>query len=234
MNTYKLLLVEDDAALGMLLMDFLESSSYIVTWKRDGLSALEQLKKQSYDLCILDISMPGMDGFNLARHIKKQYNDRIPFLFITAHGLKEDKLKAYELGAEDYVTKPFDPDELACKIQVILRRNAHDLNLKLPEVIELGRYSFYVARQELTIDFQIIKLTEKESQILFLLCNNQNRVLRRDDAVSKVYGKSDYFLGRSFDVFISRLRKLLKEDPDIMIENVFKVGFMMKVKQAAG
>ncbi|MEP7323511.1 MAG: response regulator transcription factor [Saprospiraceae bacterium] len=232
MNNNRILLVEDDAALGMLLMDFLESSHYLVSWKRDGLSAIDQLKKQSYDLCLLDISMPGMDGFSLARQIKLQFK-QLPFLFITARGLKQDKLKAYELGAEDYILKPFDPDELECKIQVILRRSKNDTKNKLPDMIELGLYTFYVLRQELSFDNTIIKLTEKESQILLLLCNHQNKVLRRDDAVKQVYGKSDYFLGRSFDVFISRLRKLLKDDPDILIENVFKVGFIMRVTEKA-
>ena len=230
MKQYKLLLVEDDAALGMLLMDYLESSHYQVTWKRDGLNAMTQLKKQTYDLCLLDISMPEMDGFCLARMIKQQY-PHIPFLFITARGLKEDKLKAYELGAEDYITKPFDADELACKIQVILRRNSSDIQSKQDDVLELGKYTFYVSRQELHMGANTTKLTEKESQILLLLCNHQNKVLRRDDAVLRVYGKNDYFLGRSFDVFISRLRKLLKDDTDIAIENVFRVGFIMKVKQ---
>ncbi|MEO5583114.1 MAG: response regulator transcription factor [Saprospiraceae bacterium] len=232
MNNNRILLVEDDAALGMLLMDFLESSHYLVSWKRDGLSAIDQLKKQSYDLCLLDISMPGMDGFSLARQIKLQFK-QLPFLFITARGLKQDKLKAYELGAEDYILKPFDPDELECKIQVILRRSKNDTKNKLPDTIELGIYTFYVLRQELNLNHTIIKLTEKESQILLLLCNHQNKVLRRDEAVKQVYGKSDYFLGRSFDVFISRLRKLLKDDPDILIENVFKVGFIMRVTEKA-
>ncbi len=229
MHVHKLLLVEDDATLGLLLMDYLEADHYQVTWKRDGLSALDQLKKQAYNLCLLDVSMPGMDGFTLARQIKHKH-DYLPFLFITARGLKQDKLKAYELGAEDYIIKPFDPDELVCKLQVILRRKTIHQSLKTPESIQLGQYVYYVTRQEITVGQKTIKLTEKESQILLLLCNHQNKVLRREQAVAQVYGKSDYFLGRSFDVFISRLRKILKEDPDIQIENVFKVGFMLKVK----
>lgn len=228
MQGLRLLLVEDDTALGMLLMDFLESDHYQVTWKRDGLSALDQLRKQTYDLCLLDISMPGMDGFSLAQQIAKRLPG-LPFLFITARGLKQDKLKAYQLGAEDYITKPFDPDELACKLQVIFRRNTNAPKVHTTQSIELGQYVFNVSRQEIVYAGKAIRLTEKESLILLLLCNHQNTILRREDAVTKVYGKFDYFLGRSFDVFISRLRKILKDDPTIVIENVFKVGFILKV-----
>lgn len=229
MEHKKILLVEDDTALGMLLMDYLETEHYQVTWKREGLSALEQLKKQPYDLCLLDISMPGMDGFTLARQIKHQYKN-LPFLFITARGLKQDKIKAYELGAEDYILKPFDADELACKMKVILRRTG--LTPVYPDQLELGKYTFYISRQELCLDGKVIKLTEKENQILLLLCQQQNKIVRREEAVSRVYGKFDYFLGRSFDVFISRLRKLLREDPDIQIDNVFKVGFIMRINSS--
>jgi DNA-binding response OmpR family regulator len=228
MEYKKILLVEDDTSLGMLLMDYLETEHYQVTWKREGLSALDQLKKQPYDLCLLDISMPGMDGFSLARQIKHQFKN-LPFLFITARSLKQDKIKAYELGAEDYIIKPFDADELACKMRVVLRRTPSGSAGKLPEKLELGKYTFYTSRQELCLDGKTNKLTEKESQILLLLCQQQNKILRREEAVTSVYGKFDYFLGRSFDVFISRLRKLLREDPDIQIDNVFKVGFIMRI-----
>lgn len=229
MEHKKILLVEDDTALGMLLMDYLETEHYQVTWKREGLSALEQLKKQPYDLCLLDISMPGMDGFTLARLIKHHYKN-LPFLFITARGLKQDKIKAYDLGAEDYILKPFDADELACKMKVILRRTG--LTPVYPDQLELGKYTFYISRQELCLDGKAIKLTEKENQILLLLCQQQNKIVRREEAVSRVYGKFDYFLGRSFDVFISRLRKMLRDDPDIQIDNVFKVGFIMRINSS--
>lgn len=228
MEHKKILLVEDDTALGMLLMDYLETEHYQVSWKREGLSALDQLKKQAYDLCLLDISMPGMDGFSLARQIRHQYKN-LPFLFITARGLKQDKIKAYELGAEDYILKPFDADELACKIKVILRRIPSGHPSNQPEKLELGKYTFYITRQELCLEGKTNKLTEKENQILLLLCQQQNKIVRREEAVTRVYGKFDYFLGRSFDVFISRLRKLLRDDPDIQIENVFNVGFILRM-----
>lgn len=224
MNGNKILLVEDDTSLGPLLMDYLESEDYQVSWKRDGLTALDQLRKKVYDICLLDIAMPGMDGFNLARQIKNQFK-QLPFLFLTARSLKEDKLKAYELGAEDFITKPFDADELACKLKVILRRKQQE---QVPEELQLGKFTFYTSRQELRSGDKTIKLTEKENQILLMLSCNRNKILRREDAVTRIYGKYDYFLGRSFDVFISRLRKILKEDPDIHIDNVFRVGFIMR------
>ncbi len=224
MNRNKILLVEDDASLGLLLMDYLESEQYQVSWKRDGLTALDQLRKQVYDICLLDIAMPGMDGFNLARQIKNQFK-QLPFLFLTARSLKEDKLKAYELGAEDFITKPFDADELACKLKVILRRKQQE---QVPEELQLGKFTFHTTRQELTLGDKTIKLTEKENQILLMLSCNRNKIVRREDAVTRIYGKYDYFLGRSFDVFISRLRKILKDDPDIHIDNVFRVGFIMR------
>ncbi len=228
MITIKLLLVEDDTNLGILLMEYLETNLYQVMWKRDALSALDALKKNAFQLCLLDISMPGMDGFSLARQIKIQYPS-LPFLFITARTLKQDKLKAYELGAEDYITKPFDPDELICKMQVILRRIQNYSMEVLPDKVNIGKYLFEINKQELSIHGVITRLTEKESQILALLFLKKNNILRREDAVTSVYGKYDYFLGRSFDVFISRLRKLLKDDPSLQIENVFKVGFILRI-----
>lgn len=225
-NDKRILLVEDDLNLGLLLMDFLETEGLQVTWRRDALSGLQQARRQTFDLCILDVMMPGMDGFSLARNLHDQYPD-LPFLFLTARLLKEDKLKGYALGAEDYITKPFDESELLCKINVILRRRTDDAPVPAQTPVQIGRYCFDASRQELCLADQVIRLTEKESAVLLLLCQNRNRILRRDEAVEKIYGKYDYFLGRSFDVFISKLRKLLKEDPEVQIENVFKVGFIL-------
>ena len=227
-----ILLVEDDLNLGLLLMDYLETEGLRVSWKRDALSALQQVQRQSFDLAILDVMMPGMDGFSLARNLREQF-PRLPFLFLTARLLKEDKLKGYALGAEDYLTKPFDEAELLCKIQVILRRSAAAAEAPAePAVLQIGRYSFDFSRQELRFGQQAVRLTEKENEVLYLLCQHQNRILRREEAVAKIYGKYDYFLGRSFDVFISRLRKVLREDPQVSIDNVFRVGFILNVKSA--
>jgi DNA-binding response OmpR family regulator len=224
-----LLLVEDDPNLGMLLADYLESEGLKVCWRRDALGGLQQAQRQPFDLAILDVMMPGMDGFTLAQNLRQMFPN-LPFLFLTARLMKEDKLKGYALGAEDYITKPFDENELLCKIQVILRRATQES--KSTEPLQIGQYAYDVARQELRLGDHTMRLTEKENEVLHLLCQNQNRILRREDAVAKIYGKYDYFLGRSFDVFISRLRKMLKDDPRVSIDNVFKVGFILNVPES--
>jgi len=189
---------------------------------------LQAIQRTRYDLCILDVMMPKMDGFSLARQFKR-LDYEVPFLFVTAKSMKQDKLEGYACGAEDYLTKPFDEDELLCKVQVILRRSALSTT-QPPENLEfqIGRFHFNYSLQELRYEEEIRRLTEKENEILRLLCEHENQILRREDAVEQVYGRKDYFLGRSFDVFISRLRKILKKDPDIAIENVFKVGFILR------
>lgn len=225
----QILLVEDDLNLGLLVMDFLASEGFHVVWKREALGALQQLSKQRFDLCLLDVMMPGMDGFSLARNIRELY-PTLPFLFLTARLLKEDKLKGYALGAEDYITKPFEEEELLCKIRVILRRQAAGPSATAPTVYSIGDYRFDSARQELSLGNLVHRLTEKENEVLIQLCEHRNRILRREEAVARIYGKYDYFLGRSFDVFISKLRKLLKDDPKVSIENVFKVGFILNAE----
>lgn len=229
----QILLVEDDLNLGLLVMDFLASEGFGVVWKREALGALQQLRRQRFDLCLLDVMMPGMDGFSLAKNIRELHPD-IPFLFLTARLLREDKLKGYALGAEDYITKPFDEDELLCKVKVVLRRSA-PVGSAAPErtVYQIGRYHFDSSRQELIFGGSVNRLTEKENEVLVQLCEHRNRILRREEAVAKIYGKYDYFLGRSFDVFISKLRKLLKDDPQVSIDNVFKVGFILNAEEQA-
>jgi DNA-binding response OmpR family regulator len=227
-----ILLVEDDLNLGFLLLDFLEDEGFQVKLCRDGESGLQQVKMSNYDLCILDIMLPKMDGFDLAKSIKRE-NTNIPFLFLSAKSLKEDRLKGYAIGAEDYVVKPFDEDELLCKIKVILRnqKEANPINEASPTQFKIGDYFFDYQKHELTYGDYTRRITVKENEVLRLLCLHQNKVLKREDAVEQIYGKKDYFLGRSFDVFISRIRKMLKKDPRICIENVFKVGFILKVPE---
>ena len=174
--------------------------------------------------------MPKLDGFGVARHIKNLYPNT-PFLFVTARMLKDDKLKGYDLGAEDYIIKPFDEEELLCKLNVILRRLESNQEANHPNTFELGKYFFDYSRMELKFEEEIIRITEKESKILNQLCLNKNRILRRDEAVEMIYGKKDYFHGRSFDVFISKLRKLLSRDTSVSIDNVYKVGFILNVKE---
>ena len=225
-----ILLVEDDLNLGFLLMELLESEGHIVKLARNGQNGLDHFKKNGFDLCILDVMLGDTDGFQVAKQIRLE-NEQIPFLFLTARVLKEDRLKGYALGAEDYISKPFDEEELLCKIAVILRRNHAQVSTELPVQFQIGDYFFDYKRQELVYGDQVERVTEKENEVLRLLCLHQDNILRRDDAVERIYGEKDYFLGRSFDVFISRLRKMLRHDPRISIENVFKVGFILKVKQ---
>jgi DNA-binding response OmpR family regulator len=230
MSNQNILIVEDDVNLGMLLSEFLESQNFNVKLCRNGASGLTSFKKHNFDICILDVMMPEMDGFNLASQIQKEKKD-IPFLFLTARSMKEDKLKGYAVGAEDFVTKPFDEEELLCRLKVILRRHQKEEEAEeLPTQFEIGDYFFDYQRQELSYKDEPRRITEKENEVLRLLCLNQNRILKREEAVEQIYGKRDYFLGRSFDVFISRIRKLLKNDPKISIENVFKVGFILNVR----
>lgn len=231
-NSSKILLVEDDLSLGFLLSEYLESEGFEVKLCRDGESGLAAFQRGHFDLCILDVMMPRMDGFTCASHLKTKNTD-VPFLFLTARSLKDDKLKGFALGAEDYVTKPFDEEELLCRIKVLLRRRAEAAAEKIhavPEKFAIGSYCFDCSRQELRHKNETWRLTETEAEVLRLLCLHQNQILRRDDAVEKIYGKRDYFLGRSFDVFISKLRKLLQHDERISIENVFRVGFILNVR----
>ncbi len=229
-STKKILIVEDDLNLGFLLMDFLESEGFQVKLCRDGESGLASFKKSHFDLCVLDVMLPQMDGFQLANQLRLERKE-IPFLFLTARSMKEDKLRGFTLGAEDFITKPFDEEVLLCRIKVILRRHEEDAPVEcVPTQFAIGDYSFDYTRRELNYKGQAQRITEKESEVLRLLCLNQNQILKREEAVEKIYGKRDYFLGRSFDVFISRIRKLLSDDPSISIENVFKVGFILNVR----
>jgi|SRR5687768_22580 len=228
----RILLVEDDVSMGYLLTTLLEEEGYSVRHCADGESGLNVYKPETFDLCILDVMMPRMDGFVLAKRLR-EIDPQVRFLFLTARSLKEDMLHGFALGAEDYIRKPFDKDELMCRIQVMMRRQESAV-LDQPVTtckFSIGDYFFDYTKQELSYQSEIWRMTEKENEVLRLLCMNQNQILRRDDAVEMIYGKRDYFLGRSFDVFISRLRKLLCKDPRISIENVFRVGFILQVKE---
>lgn len=226
MTTKKLLIIEDDLNLGFLITEFLESEGFQVKLCRDGASGINAFKKGTFDLCLIDVMLPQMDGFTVAKKLQNGHTPT-PFLFLTARSMKKDKLQGFALGAEDYITKPFDEEELLCRIKVILRRNI--ITQKTPTQFTLGDYFFDYDRQELSYKGIPRRITEKENEVLRLLCLNQNQILRREDALEQIYGEYDYFLGRSFDVFISRIRKMLKKDSRIQIENVFKVGFILKV-----
>lgn len=224
----KILIIEDDLNLGFLLMEFLETEGYQVKLCRDGVSGVSSFQKEAFNLCIIDVMLPQMDGFTVAQRIQKQKTST-PFLFLTARSMKKDKLQGFSIGAEDYITKPFDEEELLCRIKVIMRRN-EQICEPIPTQFQIGEYFFDYNRQELIYENKPKRLTEKENEVLRLLCLNKNEILKRDDAVEQIYGERDYFLGRSFDVFISRLRKMLRNDPNVSIDNVFKVGFILNIK----
>lgn len=221
--------------MGFLLSEFLEGEGFEVKLCRDGESGLTTFRRGSFDLCILDVMMPRMDGFSLAWQLRRE-DPALPFLFLTARSLKEDKLRAFDLGAEDYITKPFDEEELLCRIRVMLRRRqaTNGSQAEPCHHFSIGDYAFDYSRQELRWKDETWRMTEKESEVLRLLCLHRNQILRREEAVETIYGKRDYFLGRSFDVFISKLRKLLQNDPRISIENVFRVGFIFNVPEERG
>jgi DNA-binding response OmpR family regulator len=225
-----ILLAEDDLNLGILLVDYLEAEGFDVRLCKDGEAALKAFQTQDFDLCLLDVMMPKLDGFSLAKAIRLK-DKKVPVIFITAKSLKEDKLKGYNLGADDYIAKPFDEEELLWKIKALVRRMPETKKETKAEIITIGKYTFDWSNQCLSINGQEKRITEKESDILNYLCTHRNKVIRREDLLKDLWGENDYFLGRSLDVFITKIRKYLKEDPQIEIENVFKVGFIFKVRE---
>ena len=227
-RSFKILLAEDDLNLGILLVDYLETEKLEVKLCKDGKYALQIFKENAFDLCLLDVMMPKMDGFSLAEEIRK-INKEIPIIFITAKSLKEDKLKGYDLGADDYICKPFDVEELLWKIKAISRRiQKKDEELK-HTVVSIGNYLFDYSKQSLTINGVTKRITEKESDILNYLVNNPNCIIKREDMLKSLWGENDYFLGRSLDVFITKIRKYLIKDSSLSIENVFGVGFIFNM-----
>jgi DNA-binding response OmpR family regulator len=222
----KILLAEDDLNLGMLLVDYLETEGFDVKLCKDGELALKSFQAQPFDLCLLDVMMPKMDGFSLAKQIRLK-EKKLPILFITAKSLKEDKLKGYDLGADDYITKPFDEEELLWKIKAIIRRIPE--NKVKQAIVSIGKYAFDFENQSLSISGKTKRITEKESDILHYLSRHRNHVIKREEMLKELWGENDYFFGRSLDVFITKIRKYLKEDPGISIENVFGVGFIFNV-----
>ncbi len=222
-----ILYVEDDVSLGFVTRDNLELEGYKVTHCVTGKEAMEKIEEQRFDLCVLDVMLPEIDGFDLAKAIRERDRE-VPILFLSAKSLKEDRLQGLRLGADDYITKPFSIEELILKIEVFLRRR------KLVEghkaaVYQLGKYRFDYDNLLLEGPSGKRTLTQRESELLRYLAERPNVVLRRSDILLSIWGKNDYFLGRSLDVFISRLRKYLSADSNLKIENVHAVGFKFVV-----
>ena len=226
-----ILYVEDDVNLGFVTTDNLNLKGYTTIYCKDGKTGLETFKKGRFDLCILDVMMPEMDGFTLAKEIRKLNND-IPIIFLTAKTMKEDKITGFQAGADDYITKPFSIEELILRIEVFLKRSRKAIsNDILPAVFELGNYEFNFSNLSLTLGKQKETLTMKEAELLRFFCLNKDKILKREEILRAVWGDDDYFSGRSLDVFISRLRKFLQKDPTIQIENIHSVGFRFSVKK---
>lgn len=224
----KILIAEDDPHLGFLLTDYLTAEGFKVNLCVDGELALSDFNASHYDLCLLDVMMPKLDGFSLAKEIRAK-NGKVPILFITARSLKSDKLKGYGLGADDYIIKPFDEEELLCKIKAVLKRIPQASNKQKEQVVLVGKYVFDVSKQSLEINGAIKRMTKKECSILYYLQEHRNKVIKREDLLCELWGENDYFYGRSLDVFFTKLRKYLKDDPELSIENIFGVGFIFNV-----
>jgi two-component system OmpR family response regulator len=224
-NKVKVLLAEDDENLGSLLREYLLAKDYDTHWVTDGEKAFKSFEKNKYDICILDIMMPVKDGFTLAKEIRMLNRD-VPIIFLTAKSMKEDVFEGFSIGADDYITKPFSMEELLYRIQAILRRTKGDVNKKR-EIYNIGRYRFDTNKHLLILDDKEQKLTTKESELLRLLCNNANQVLERNFALRTIWIDDNYFNARSMDVYITRLRKYLKEDPSIEIMNIHGTGYKL-------
>ena len=223
----KVLLAEDDAALGYVVKDGLVQKGYAVEWCTDGEKAQEFFDQHPVDICVLDVMLPKKDGFSLAQHIRKS-NPTVPILFVTAKGMLEDKVEGFSSGGDDYLVKPFSMEELLLRMDVFLRRTGSSSN---PDVHKLGHYQFDPRNYTLHHPSGEKVLTQKESEVLALLASHRDRVLKREEILKKVWGNDDYFMGRSLDVFISKLRKYLKEDPSLEIVNYHGVGFKLEERR---
>lgn len=225
----KILLVEDEPNFGTVLKSYLQLAKYEVDWCCNGKEAFSKFQNTPYDLCILDVMMPEMDGFSLAKEIKR-LKPNLPFIFLTAKGMKEDILKGFKLGAQDYLTKPFDSDVLLEKIKVIITRNSVVASTaQNNEVIKIGEFGFTPSKRKLSRLEKTRKLSPKESDLLLALSQHRNNVLPRKYTLETIWGEDNYFTGRSMDVYIAKLRKYLKEDPSITIENIHGNGFELRV-----
>ena len=229
-ETVKILLCEDDENLGMLLREYLLTKGFDTTLCPDGEAGFKEFSKNKFDIAVLDVMMPKKDGFTLAQEIRQQNVD-MPIVFLTAKTLKEDILEGFKIGADDYITKPFSMEELVFRIEAILRRVRGKKN-KESSVYHIGRFTFDTQKQLLTINGEQTKLTTKENELLALLCAHANEILQRDFALKTIWIDDNYFNARSMDVYITKLRKHLKEDPQIEIINIHGKGYKLIVPDA--
>ena len=219
----KVLLAEDDMSLGYVIKDNLQDAGYEVVLCPDGQTAIEKFDKTQYDICLLDVMMPNKDGFTVARKIRQQ-SDMVPILFLTAKSMEEDKIKGFLTGADDYITKPFSMQELLLRMDVFIRRS-RKLHADSIQQFSIGQMKFSYTDLKLHTTTETFTLTQKEADLLKFLCEHANHILKRDEVLLNVWGKDDYFLGRSMDVFMTKLRKYFKADPNIILETIHGVGF---------
>lgn len=227
-KSVKIFLVEDDLSFGSVLKSYLEINDYAVEWVDDGKYAVEHFRKGLFNICILDIMLPHVDGFTIANEIR-QINNEVPIVFLTAKKLKEDVLKGYGAGGDDYITKPFDTDILLAKIKAILSRR--DFQAGTKDIYEIGKFRFNSKLRTLSIGEVEYKLSPKEAQLLELLAINPNALISRELALKKIWGADDYFTARSMDVYITKLRKFLSDDPALNIKNIHGAGFQLIIRE---
>jgi len=225
MNKPHILYVEDDEVLSFVTKDNLELNGYQVTHAADGKQAIQLFKKDTFDLCLVDVMLPEIDGFEVAENIRSRHSE-IPIIFLTAKSLKEDKIRGLKIGADDYITKPFSIEELILKIKVFLKRKYITGSQEL-SVLKVGSYTLDHDNLQLKLEDEVYQMTKKEADLLKILINNKNKIVERGHILERIWGENDYFMGRSMDVFISRLRKYLKKDENIKIENIHGVGFRL-------
>ncbi len=224
----RVLLLEDDANLGLILQEQLQMNGFEVILCKNGQEGLAEFTPRRFDLCLVDVMMPKLDGFSFAREVRKR-DELTPLIFLTAKSLKEDKIEGFKIGCDDYLTKPFSMEELMLRIDAVLRRSKPVPEPELPTEFEIGSYRFDYTRQTLASPATSYHLTPKEADLLRLLCLHKNQTLEREVALRAVWGDESYFSGRSMDVFVSKLRKYLKEDDRIAIMGIHGKGFRLVV-----
>lgn len=227
-----LLLVEDDESLGFLIKEALISNGWNVTLCTTGTNGFTEFKENTFDICVLDVMLPGMDGFTLAEEIRK-HNANLPIMFLTARGRTEDRIKGFQTGADDYVCKPFSIEEFKYRLDAIMKRTTRSLDAPKTDLafLKLGRSTLDTLTFSLRVNEQTVPLTHKEFKVLHLFFRNPNRIVARDIFLKSIWEDDGFFVARSMDVFVSKVRKYLRSDPHLSIDNIRSVGYILKVNQ---
>lgn len=228
----RIFLVEDDLNFGSVMKSYLEMNDFEVEWVNNGKFAVEKFSNSYFDLCVLDVMLPHVDGFTIGTEIKKQ-KPNMPIVFLTAKTMKEDMIKGFSIGADDYITKPFDSDVLIYKIKAILKRNSNPAKpVDENEIVKFGKFTFDYKKRALSFENEAsVKLSPKEADLLIQLIRSKNQVLDRDFTLEKIWGETGYFTARSMDVYITKLRKYLKQDENIEIVNIHGSGYILKINE---